>query len=63
MDRYKNKTNDKIALVINDIASGMCDKTLGLTMVIYKYEGDTHEYPFIMEHTEFYNKHSKINQF
>jgi hypothetical protein len=28
----------------------MCYKTLGVTMVIYKYEGDTYDYPFIMEH-------------
>jgi DNA polymerase elongation subunit (family B) len=38
----------------------MCYKTLGVTMVIYKYEGDTYDYPFIMEHREFYKEHLEV---
>jgi hypothetical protein len=46
--KYKNKTNGKVAIIISNNGSGMCYKTLGVTMVIYKYEGDTYDYP-IME--------------
>lgn len=62
MKKYKSKLNGKVAIIISDRAVGMCDKILGLTMVIYKYEGDTHDYPFIMEHREFYQKHSKVKE-
>ncbi len=60
MKEYKNKTNGKVATIISDRAAGMCNKTLGITMVVYKYEGD--DYPFIMEHREFYQKHSEITE-
>ena len=62
MEQYQNKQNSKIANIINHIAAGMCQKTIGMTMVIYKYEGDTYNYPFIMEHQEFYEKHLKITK-
>jgi hypothetical protein len=39
----------------------MCEKTIGLTLVVYKYEGDDYEYPFMMEHREFYKKHTKMD--
>jgi hypothetical protein len=58
--KYKNKTSGKVAIIISDMAAGMCYNTMGLTMVVYKYEGDTYDFPFIMEHIEFYHKHSKI---
>jgi hypothetical protein len=58
--KYKNKTNGKAAIIISNNGSGMCYKTLGVTMVIYKYEGDTYDYPFIMEHREFYKEHLEV---
>jgi hypothetical protein len=61
MKKYKNKTNGKVAIIISDRAAGMCNKTLGVTMVVYKYEGETCDYPFIMEHREFYKRHSDKN--
>lgn len=62
MKKYKNKTDSKVAIIISNMAAGMCNKTLGVTMVIYKYEGDTYDYPFVMEHKEFYQKHSEITE-
>ncbi len=62
MEKYKNKRNNKVAIIINDKAAGMCKETLGLTMVVFKYEGDIYDYPFIMEHREFYTKHSEISE-
>jgi hypothetical protein len=62
MKKYKSKLNGKVAIIISDKAAGMCNKTLGITMVVYKYEGDTYDYPFIMEHREFYQKHSEITE-
>ena len=60
MKKYKAKLNNKVAIIINDRAAGMCDKTLGLTMVVYKYEGDIFDYPFVMEYREFYEKHKEV---
>jgi hypothetical protein len=62
MKKYKSKLNGKVVIIISDKAAGMCNKTLGVTMVVYKYEGDTYDYPFIMEHREFYQKHSEITE-
>ncbi len=58
MEKYENKSNGKVAIIISDNAAGMCYKTLGVTMVVYKYEGDDYDYPFIMEHREFYQTHN-----
>ena len=60
MEKFINNKTNKTAIVISSRAAGMCQKTIGLTLVIYKYEGDDYEYPFVMEHREFYNKHSKV---
>lgn len=60
MKKYKNNKTNKIAIVSSDMAAGMCKITLGVTMVVYKYEGDSYDYPFIMEHREFYQTHSEI---
>lgn len=60
MKKYKNKTTNKIVIIIFNNAAGMCNKTLGSTMVIYKYEDDNSETPFVMEHNEFYINHSEI---
>ena len=59
--KYKNNSNGKIAIIISDNAAGMCEKTLGLSMVIYKYEGDNFNYPFVMTRREFYRSHSTSN--
>jgi hypothetical protein len=55
--KYKNKKNGKVAIIISDKSAGMCSATLGKTFVVYKYEGDTYNYPFIMEQKEFYQTH------
>jgi len=60
MEKFINNINNKTAVIINRMAAGQCEKTMGLTLVIYKYEGDVYEYPFVMEHREFYNKHSRV---
>jgi len=62
MEKYRHNNNGKIANVISSMGAGMCNKTMGMTMVVYKYEGDKYEYPFIMEQKEFFNKHSEIPQ-
>jgi len=62
MKKYKSKRDGKVAIIISDRAAGMGNKTLGVTMVVYKYEGDTYGYPFIMEHREFYQEHSEITE-
>jgi hypothetical protein len=62
MKKYKSKLNGKVAIIMSDKAAGMCNKILGVTMVVYKYEGDTYDYPFVMEHREFYQKHSEITE-
>lgn len=62
MKKYKSKRDGKVAIIISDRAAGMGNKTLGVTMVVYKYEGDTYDYPFIMERREFYQEHSEITE-
>ncbi len=58
-DEYVNNLNGKVAIIVSNKASGMCSKTMGMTMVVYNYEGDTFKYPLVMEHREFYNTHTK----
>lgn len=57
--KYKkiDDNNYKIE-VIDQIAAGMCDKTIGLTLVIYKRKDD--DFHRIMEHTEFYRKYEEV---
>lgn len=57
--KYKNNSNERIVIVMDDKSAGMCRKTIGLTFVIYKYEDENSDYHLIMEHREFYNKFSK----
>jgi len=57
-----NKVTGKTAIIISDNAAGMCKNTLGVTLVIYRYEGDTQKYPFFMEHLEFYKKNDEVKQ-
>jgi hypothetical protein len=58
MNKYKNNKDGKIAVIMNFSADGMCEKTFSLTMVVYTYESDTYDYPFIMENREFHKTHS-----
>jgi len=58
MNKYRNKRTNKIAIVSEQSATGMCPKTMGMKMVIYNYESD---YPFIMEHNAFYDTHEAID--
>lgn len=58
--QYKNNNSGKIVTVIDPIAAGMCNKTLGLTLVIYKEAGN--KFHQVMEHKEFYHRFTKINE-
>jgi hypothetical protein len=60
MEKFINNINNKTAVIINSLAAGMCEKTRGLTLVIYEYEGEDYGYTFVMEHKEFYKKFSKV---
>lgn len=62
MTKYKSKLDGKVAIIISDRAARMCNDKIGMTMVVYRYEGDTYDYPFVMEHREFYQKHSEITE-
>jgi hypothetical protein len=55
--KYINKLNGKVAVIISDKATGMCNQTLGSTIVIYKYEEEDYPYPYVMEHKYFCEKH------
>ncbi len=60
MIKYVNKVSHKTAIIISDKAAGMCEKTLGLTLVIYKYEEDSQAPLFVMKSSEFYQKHREL---
>lgn len=60
MDKYKNNTTGKIAIVTSFYAAGMCRHTIGKTLVIYKYENENLNYPFVMETNEFHQTHTLI---
>lgn len=60
MKKYKKISNKKIAVIISDKAAGMGEKTIGTSYVIYKYEEDNLDFPFVMTNKEFYNTHSEI---
>ena len=60
MERFIHNKTNKIVIVINAEAAGMCTKTIGMTMVIYKHENEKYDYPFIMEHREFYKQYTKV---
>lgn len=62
MEKYKHNNKEKIAVVISNMGAGMCNKTIGMTLVIYKHEGDTYDYPFVMEDIEFHMNYTKINK-
>ena len=58
--KYRRNLDGKIVEILNRIAAGMCNITLGKTFVVYKYSEEELNYVFIMEHQEFYSKHSEI---
>lgn len=57
MKKYINVKDGTIVIVSNINAAGMCEKTIGLTFVIYKSENSTLDYPFVMENCEFHKKY------
>lgn len=61
MKRYRYRRNKKIAVVSEERAAGMCKHTIGMTIVVYKYEEDNYDYSFVMEHREFYDSHDLID--
>ena len=58
MEKYRFKTNKKEIFVIDKIAAGVCDKTMGKTFVLFKMNLDD-KFSRVMEHTEFYKKYEK----
>ena len=60
MKKYANNKNGKVAIIIYDNAAGLCRRTIGYRMVVFKYEGDNVNYPFVMLHNSFYETHSEI---
>lgn len=61
MRKYKNIDNGKSVVIINDKAAGMCNKTRGMTIVIFKYKEENNDFLYVMEHKEFYNQHTVTN--
>ena len=59
--KYKSKTTNNIVTVIDKIGTGMCSKTLGMTLVIFKFEDDL-DFHRVMEHREFYAKYEEVKQ-
>jgi hypothetical protein len=58
--KYKCKTTNNTVTVIDKIGAGMCSKTLGMTLVIFKFEDDL-DFHRVMEHKEFYAKYEEVN--
>lgn len=57
-DTFVNKYNGKKAYVISYKMAGMCDATIGRTMVLYRIEGEG--YYFTMDSKEFFQKHTEL---
>jgi hypothetical protein len=60
MERFIHNRTNKVVILISGKAAGMCVKTIGMTMVIYENEDEKYDYPFIMEHREFYKQYTKV---
>ena len=58
MNQYKNKFTGETVFVKDKIACGMCSRTIGRTLVIYKFKED--DFHRVMDHIEFYEQHEKI---
>ena len=50
-DKYKRRTLGYVVTVIDPIGAGMCDKTIGMTVVIYQRPNE--DFYCIMEYREF----------
>ena len=48
----------KVVIVSDMIAAGMCEKTIGMTLVIFKGEGD--EISKVMESRNFHTYYEKV---
>lgn len=57
--RYKDSYN-RIAIVENSMGAGLCQRTLGLTFVLFNFEDQPLDYPLIMHNEEFYRKYTLI---
>lgn len=55
---YENVMTKKVVIVSDMIAAGMCEKTIGMTFVIFKGEGD--EISKVMESRNFHTEYEKI---
>jgi len=55
--KYKNVMTKKVVTVSDMIATGMCEKTIGMTLVIFKGEGD--EVSKVMERRNFHTYYEK----
>jgi len=56
--KYKNKYTNLEVEIIDPISCGMCDRTLGRTLVIYKSKDE--DFHRVMDHLEFYNDYKQI---
>jgi len=59
MKTYKHYLTNKIVTVVDMAGVGMCRRTIGRTMVLYKEKGDS--FHRVMDSEEFYNEYKKIN--
>jgi hypothetical protein len=62
--KYVHRTTGKVVIVETKRAAGMCDKTMGCTMVVYRNEEpkQSSQYThFVMESKEFHNKHIELS--
>lgn len=57
--KYRSKTTNNIVTVIDKKGAGMCGKTLGMTLVIFKFEDDL-DFHRVMEYREFYAKYEEV---
>ena len=55
--KYKNVMTKKVVTVSDMIATGMCEKTIGMTLVIFKGEGD--EVSKVVERRNFHTYYEK----
>ena len=57
--KFKSKTTNNIVTVIDKLGTGMCSKTLGMTLVIFKFEDDL-DFHRVMEYREFNAKYEAV---
>lgn len=56
--KYENVMTKKVVIVLDMMAAGMCEKTIGMTLVIFKGEGD--EISKVMESKNFHTYYEKL---